>query len=150
MLFRRANPRQAYHQVATHTASPGHLVLMLYDGTIRFLEQARVGFTKDDPKEFNETINNSIQRAQAIINEMDQAVDREKGGEFAASMRRLYGYMDVRLQESNIRKSEEGVLDVIRRVTILREAWAEMMQTAGAATRESSAAAQTTLAAASE
>ena len=119
---------QAYRQVATQTASPGQLVLLLYDGILRFLEQARLGFTKDDPKEFNETINNNVQRAQAIINEMNQSLNMTEGGEFASRMRGLYDYFDRLLQESNMGKTEEGVNEVLKHTTILRDAWAEMLQ----------------------
>jgi flagellar protein FliS len=132
-MFQRASPWQSYRQVVTQTATPGQLVILLYDGAIRFLEQARTGFTKDDPKEFNETINNNVQRAQAIIHEMNLALNLVEGGEFAITMQRLYGYMDARLQESNVRKTVDGIDDVIRRLTILRNAWAEMLQNGGAA-----------------
>ena|SRR5690349_20779427 len=126
-MFARAKAWQSYRQVATQTASPGQVVLMLYDGILRFLEQARTGFSKDDPKEFNETINNNVQRAQAIINEMNQALNMAEGGEFASRMRGLYDYFDRRLQESNMTKTETGILEVIKRVTVLRDAWSEML-----------------------
>lgn len=122
---------QSYRQVATTTASPAQIVLLLYNGILRFLEQARLGFGLDDPKEFNETINNNIQRAQAIINEMNQSLNMAEGGEFAGKMRGLYDYFDRRLQESNMAKTEAGVVEVINRVTILRDAWNEMMQGGG-------------------
>lgn len=122
---------QSYRQVATTTASPAQLVLLLYNGILRFLEQARLGFALDDPKEFNETINNNIQRAQAIINEMNQSLNMAEGGEFAEKMRGLYDYFDRRLQESNVNKKEDGILEVIKHVTVLRDAWNEMMQRGG-------------------
>ena len=119
---------QAYRQVATQTASPGQLVLLLYNGILRFLEQARLGFTKDDPKEFNETINNNVQRAQAIIHEMNQTLNMTEGGEFASRLRGLYDYFDRLLQESNVSKTEEGIIEVLKRTTVLRDAWAEMLK----------------------
>ncbi len=122
---------QAYRQVATQTASPGQVVLMLYNGIIRFLEQARLGFGLDDPKEYNETINNNIQRAQAIINEMNLSLNLAEGGEFAERMRGLYDYLDRRLQEANIAKVEPPILEVLKHVTVLRDAWAEMLQQGG-------------------
>ena|ERR1041385_125095 len=122
------NPWQSYRQVATLTATPGQLVLMLYDGAIRFLEQARTGFAHDDPLEFNQTINNHVLKAQAIINELNLHLDMEGGGDCARNFRRLYDYLDRRLQESNQRKEEAGILEVIRRLTVLRNAWAEMLQ----------------------
>src|SRR5438093_12004078 len=101
----QAKAWQSYRQVATQTASPGQLVLLLYNGIIRFLEQARQGFSKDDPKEFNEAINNNVQRAQAIISEMNQSLNMAAGGEFAGRMRSLYEYFDGRLHASNLTKT---------------------------------------------
>ena len=63
------NPWQSYRKVATQTASPGHLVLMLYDGAISFLERALTGFNHGDPVQFHQTINNNIVRARAIVHE---------------------------------------------------------------------------------
>lgn len=130
-----ANPWQSYKQVATQTAPPGQLVLMLFDGALRFLEQAKVGFGYDDPLEFNLTINNNVLRAQAIINELNLCLDMQAGGEFAATLRRLYNYFDAQLQQSNQHKTVGGINEVITRVSVLRDAWAEMLrqQTSGSA-----------------
>ena len=127
-MFQQTKAWRSYRQVATQTASPGQLVLLLYDGIIRFLEQARQGFAKDDPKEFNEAINNNLQRAQAIINELNQSLNLAEGGEFAQRMRGLYDYFDRRLQESNMAKTEPGIVEVLKHVTVLRDAWEEMLQ----------------------
>ncbi len=122
---------QSYRQVATQTASPGQVVLMLYNGVLRFLEQARQGFGLDDPKEFNEAINNNIQRAQAIINEMNLSLNLAEGGEFAQRMRGLYDYFDRRLGDANMSKTEPGIIEVIKHVTVIRDAWAEMLNQGG-------------------
>ena len=127
-MFPQMKAWQAYRQVATQTASPAQVVLLLYNGAIRFLEQARLGFGFDDPKEFNETINNNILRAQAIINEMNQALNMAEGGEFAQKMRGLYDYLDRILQESTVGTTEPGIQEVIKHITVLRDAWAEMLQ----------------------
>ena len=124
----RRNTWESYRQIATQTASPNQLVLMLYDGAIRFLERARLGFLEEDPLEYNRTINNNVLRAQDIINELNRSLDMSKGGEFSTNMRRLYTYLDRRLQESNERKDEEAVKEVINRVTVLRDAWAQMLE----------------------
>ena len=129
-MFRQAKAWQSYRHVATQSASPGQVVLLLFDGIIRFLEQARQGFTREDPKEFNEAINNNLQRAQAIINEMDASLDLKSGGEFAGRMRSLYGYFDRRLQESNMSKTEDGIIEVLQHVGTLRNSWAEMLNQA--------------------
>lgn len=122
-----ANPWSSYRQVATQTATPGQLVLMLFDGAIRFLERARLGFAETDPLAFNLAVNNNIQRAQAIIHELNSSLNVRDGGAVAENFRRLYDYMDDRLMESNLRKSEAGLSEVLRRLGVLREAWAEML-----------------------
>ena len=110
------------------TSSPGQLVLMLFDGVLRFLDKSLQGFSHDDPLEFNRAINNNILRAQAIIHELNGSLNMEQGGQFADTMRALYNYFDRRLQESNLQKNPTGIREVISRVTVLRDAWSEMLR----------------------
>ena len=84
-MMSRNKPWDSYRKVATQTATPGQLVLMLYDGALRFLEQARTGFDFKDPVQFNQTINNNILRAQAIIHEMNASLIMQAGGEVASN-----------------------------------------------------------------
>jgi flagellar protein FliS len=122
-----ANPWLSYRQVATKTATPGQLVLMLFDGALRFLDKALVGFDLDDPLDSNLAINNNILKAQEILRELNMSLNMEKGGEFANTMRRLYNYYDLQLSQSNLRKDPSGVELVIRLLSIIRGAWAEML-----------------------
>ena len=126
-MTRRDQPWQSYKKVATQTASPGQLILMLYEGAMGFLEKSLTGFHHDDPLEFNQTINNNVLRAQAIINEMNYSLNMERGGEVAFHFRRLYLYMDDRLREANVKKQKEPIEEVIRRLQVLRDSWAEML-----------------------
>jgi flagellar protein FliS len=125
------NPWQSYRQVATHTASPGQLVLLLYEGSIRFLERAQTGFTLEDPSEFNTTINNNIIRAQEILRELDFSLNLAEGGELAKQLRGLYDYFDRCLQRSNLKKEPTGISEVIKHLSVLRDAWAAMLQEQG-------------------
>jgi flagellar protein FliS len=125
------NPWQSYRQVATNTASPGQLVLMLYEGAIRFLERAQAGYHLEDPVEYHTTINNNIQRAQDIIRELDFSLNVDLGGELAQELHRLYDYFDRVLFEANLRKDPQGITEVIARVTVLRDAWAAMLAKQG-------------------
>lgn len=123
-----SNPYQSYRRMAAQTATPGQLVLMLFDGAINYLERALQGFELEDPLEFNQTINNNILKAQAIINELNASLDLEAGGELAANLRRLYEYLDYRLTESNRTKTPEGLQESIQRLGVIRGAWAEMLR----------------------
>ena len=122
-----ANPWQSYRQVATKTATPGQLVLMLFDGALRFLDKALVGFDLDDPLDSNLAINNNILKAQEIIRELNLSLNMEQGGEFATTMRRLYNYYDLQLSQSNLQKDPSGIQLVIRLLSVIRGAWAEML-----------------------
>lgn len=102
-------------------------MVMLYDGAISFLERALAAFEYDDPLEFNSTISNNILRAQSIVTELSSSLDFERGGDIATTLRRLYDYMDRRLTESNLRKSREGILEVVKHLTVLRDAWREIV-----------------------
>ena len=108
MIRPSAKGWQSYQQVATQTASRGQLVLMLFDGAVRFLEQALAGFEQEDPGLFNLTINNNVQRAQAIVDELNGSLDMGQGADLARHLRDLYNYLDRRLDESNRTKSPRG------------------------------------------
>jgi len=122
------NPWKTYHQTATLTAPPGQIVLMLYDGALRFLDRALTGFSCDDPAQLNMTVNNNLQRARDIIRELDCALDVEKGGELAETLHRLYDYFEDRIHTSNLKKQRDGIEEVIQHLSVLRDAWATMLR----------------------
>jgi flagellar secretion chaperone FliS len=131
MMTQRNNPWQSYRKVAAQTASPGQLVLMLYDGAIRFLERSLTGFNLEDPLEFNQTISNNILRAQDIVRELNVTLNMEAGGEVAANFRRLYDYFDRQLQEGNVRKKKEPIEEVVKHLRVIRDSWADMLRGQG-------------------
>ena len=129
---------RTYRANAILTASPGQLVLMLYDGALKAIALAREGFNApaDDPRRI-ELINQQLQKAQAILAELQDGLNLEAGGEFARTMHRLYDYHMRRLLEANLRKQVEPVIEVERLVRELRDAWAQMLtqQDSGAVER---------------
>lgn len=129
--MRAANPWKSYRETATLTAPPGQVVLMLYEGAIRFLERSLPGFSNSDPAESNTIIHNNLQRAQEIIRELNSSLNMEQGGEFSLNMRRLYNYLERRIWESNLKKNPAGVGESIRHLTVLRDAWATMLNNQG-------------------
>ena len=129
----RNKPWDSYRKVATQTATPGQLVLMLYDGALKFMEKALNGFEHQDPKLFNQTINNNILRAQAIIHEMNASLNMNAGGEVASNFRRLYNYFYRRLTEANRTKQKAPIEETISRLRVLRDSWAEMLSKGGEA-----------------
>jgi len=131
-----ANPWKSYRQIATQTAPPGQLILMLFDGALRFLELGLVGFTCKDPAEANMTIHNNFQRAQDIVRELNRALNLEQGGECAETFRQLYNYFERKILESNLQKRPDGAREVIKHLTVLRDAWAAMLANPGIPPKE--------------
>ncbi|MBL9202606.1 MAG: flagellar export chaperone FliS [Opitutaceae bacterium] len=119
---------RAYRSNSVLTASPGQLVLMLYDGALKSLALAREAFDTpaDDPRRIA-VINHQLLKAQAIITELQGGLNFEAGGEFARTMHRLYDYHLSRLLDANLRKQVEPVIEVERLVRELREAWSQML-----------------------
>ena len=120
-----ANKLNAYRVNAVDSASPESLVVMLYDGAIRFLGAALRAFEHDDPLDFNLTIHTNITKTQDIIRELNHALDLENGGELGQSLASLYYYFDQRLQDANINKDRAGIEEVLSRISELRDAWSE-------------------------
>ncbi len=127
-MMSRNKPWDSYRKVATQTATPGQLVLMLYDGALNFLEKALTGFEYRDPRLFNQTINNNILRAQAIIHEMNASLNMQAGGEVASNFRRLYNYFYRRLTQANRTKQKAPILEIITLLRQMRDSWAEMLR----------------------
>jgi flagellar protein FliS len=120
---------RTYRANAVLTASPGQLVLMLYDGALKALALAREAFARPE-SDFRriEVINTQLLKAQAILNELSSGLNLEAGGEFARTLQRLYEYHHQRLFEANLRKQVEPVVEVERLLRELRDAWAEMLR----------------------
>lgn len=119
---------RTYRTNAILTASPGQLVLMLYDGALKSIALAREGFAlpTEEPRRIA-IINEHLLKAQAILTELQNGLNMEAGGDFARTMHRLYDYHTRRLLEANIRKQVEPVIEVERLVRELRDAWAQML-----------------------
>lgn len=124
---------RAYQAQSILTASPGQLVLLMYDGALRFLAQARAGFTlSDDNPQRIAQINTALLRTQAVIAELQANLDHQSGGDIAVNLDRLYDYHLRRLLEANVRKDESIVIEIETLIRELRDGWAEMLRTTDA------------------
>jgi flagellar secretion chaperone FliS len=123
---------RTYQVQSILTASPGQLVLMLYDGALRFLAQAHVALENTDSKDLHriEVIHCNLRKAQNIIVELQGVLDHEVGGEVANNLDRLYDYFNRRLFEANLKKEVAPVVEVERLLQELRDAWAELLHRA--------------------
>ena len=123
---------RTYRTNAVLTASPGQLVLMLFDGALKAMALASQAFSgiADNPRNIP-VVHKELMRAQGIIAELQSGLNLEEGGDFARNMHGLYEYYNRRLFEANLRKQIEPLLEVERLLRDLRDAWAEMLKGQG-------------------
>ena len=127
------NAYNVYRQTQTQTAAPGELVLMLYRGALRFLSSANEAIGKNDVL----TAHTSLLKAQAVITELRDTLDFERGGDFARNLESIYVYMHRRLVEANVRKDVRPVHEVFDLLRELLSAWeVAVRQTSAAAPAE--------------
>ena len=119
---------QAYQSNSVLTASPEQLVVMLYDGALRFSRRALMAWDNGD----RGAVTQAIGRVTAIINELNVTLDMEVGGEIAENLRSLYVFMARYLTEAVVENDPEKVRRVMGMLLELREAFAEASKTAGA------------------
>lgn len=123
----RANPyanQNAYKTNEISTVSQTRLIVMLYDGAIRFLNIAADNMT---PRKYD-LVNNNIIKAQDIITELMLSLNIEEGKEVANNLLSIYVYIKKRLLEANMKKDSAIIMEVVQLLGQLKTAWDELDQ----------------------
>ncbi|MET3548125.1 flagellar protein FliS [Paenibacillus favisporus] len=110
-------PYQKYQQTQLQTASPAQLLLMLYDGAIRFVRLGIAGIEEQD----YEKANTYLCKTQAVIHELMAALNYDYP--IAKTLEQVYEYMLYRLINSNLKKNSAPAQEVLSYLLELREAW---------------------------
>ena len=113
------NGVESYRQTAITTQSRGRLIVLLYDGAIKFMKLAIQEIEAGNWAAKGQYLS----RAQDIINELNGVLDMEAGGEIAQNLRRLYSYMNRRLGQANAKKDPQMVREVIALMEDLNQSW---------------------------
>lgn len=113
-----------YQQNQIDTASPEQILIMLYDGAIRFTRQALEAMESGDHK----TKMEKISRALAIVAEFSNTLDRELGGEMADNLDALYQFMIRELTSANLQNDAEKLRVVTGLLSDLRETWMQAIE----------------------
>ncbi|MFW5649229.1 MAG: flagellar export chaperone FliS [Candidatus Alkaliphilus sp. MAG34] len=116
------NPYGQYKQSSIMTASPQRLVLMLYNGVLKFIGLSKIHIEKNDISRANE----SILRAQDIIQELNITLNMDY--EVSGGLRSLYTYILELLIDANIYKDIKYLDEAAGMVTELRDTWKEAMR----------------------
>lgn len=118
---------QSYRQNSVQTASPGQLILMLFDGALRFMNRAIQGFELADVAQRYETVHINLVKTQAIIDELQASLNFEVGGDFPRTMSSLYDFLRTQLRTANVKKDAAPVHIVIELLGDIRGAWSTML-----------------------
>lgn len=118
-------PQQRYQQSSVQTASPAKLLLMLYDGAIRFVKIGIEGIEQHDI----EKTNTNLSKAQSIINELICTLNFDY--EVSNSLQRLYEYMNYLLIQANTKKEKEPAEEALGYLMDLRMTWQSASELVG-------------------
>ncbi len=117
------NAAKAYLATQVSTASKGDLLVMLYDTAIKHLRQAIEKIRARDVAGKGILISKAI----TIISELQESLDKERGGEIAQNLFQLYFFCNSRLLMANLKMQPEMVEDVITILSKLRQAFAQIL-----------------------
>ena len=116
------NAAQLYRNNAIQTASPAKLILMLYDGAIKFCNIAMEGLKEKDVQKAN----TNIIKAERVISELRGSLDFKY--EVAKDFDLVYDYIYRKLIEANIHKDLDALEEALKYTREMRETWAEVMR----------------------
>ena len=116
------NQTAAYRQQAILTAPPGRLVVMLYDGCLRFLFQSAHAMREGDRQPSLQR----MRRAEAIIDELTVTLDHDRGGVIASRLHGIYAFSRRQLLDAWREGDADKIDEVSGMLSELRDAWAEI------------------------
>lgn len=116
------NPYAAYQNNSVNTSTPGELTLMLYNGCLKFIQQAKYALDSGNIPEMNV----SAQKAQTIISELMLTLDTSYP--VSQNMLILYEFANSRLIDGNIKKDSAMFEEASDIITEFRDTWKQVIQ----------------------
>jgi len=110
---------ETYQETAVTTQSKGKLIVMLYEGAIKFLKLAIEEIEAKNPEAKGKYISKAID----ILFELNTVLDMEAGGEIAMNLRKLYLFMGRHLTEANTKQDTQKIEEVIKLLEELNQSW---------------------------
>ncbi len=114
---------QRYRAVKIKTASPAQIMLMLYDGAIRFTQMAKKKMLEGDIAGKGSYIG----KVQAIVSELMSSLDFSISPDLCAQLEQLYIFMMEQLSEANLKMQPEKLDTVQELLNTLREGWKQAL-----------------------
>lgn len=108
-----------YQETSIMTQDKGRLVVLLYDGAIKYLKRAVIAMDSGNFEQKGEL----ICKAQNILFELNGVLDIDRGGQIAENLRKLYNFMYQRLNQASIQCDRQIVMEVVELLSELNEGW---------------------------
>lgn len=133
----------SYQKTQVTTASRGHLVVLLYEGAVKSLNDALSYFDGSNKIATRniEKFSRAMQKTQSIINELQVSLNMDVGGDIAKNLMALYVYFNNELLDANIKHDKAKIITIRDMIADMTDAWrkasessANMTKTMGAST----------------
>ena len=112
-----------YHNNSISTSSQGKLIVMMYEGAIRFITQAITCMAqKDLPGQ-----GNYIQKAHDIVNELSLSLNMDEGAEVSLKLHNLYQFILKQLILANIKSDKAALVSALKILSTLKEGWEQVL-----------------------
>lgn len=121
MTYGRGAQAYTQTQVST-TASQQQLIVMAYDGILRFLARAKERMREREI----EATEQDLVRARAVVEELAGTLNMKAGGEIARNLWNLYIYFTQKITEANLTKTPGPVDEIVPILRDLRDGWAKL------------------------
>lgn len=113
-----------YHNTLVNTSSPEQILIMLYDGAIRFIRQAEEAIVAGEKP----TKAKKISKAVAIICELSNTLDHKAGGTIAEDLDSLYSFIIRELSKANLKNDTKALRTVTNLLSELKEGWVQAIE----------------------
>jgi flagellar secretion chaperone FliS len=118
------NAAQKYKQTSVQSASKEKLLLLLYEGAIRFMKLAIIAIDNKDIAGRGMNIG----RAFDIVNELNNTLNHEAGGDIAKNLEQLYMFISEQLTKSNATGDKKPLEDALKIMETLYSGWVEAVE----------------------
>ena len=118
------NAYNKYKTTSIQSAGRERLLLMMYEGAIKFVKKAKIACEKDDIAERGYNIG----RAYDVILELTNTLDHDVGGDISKNLEQLYMFMTDKLTEANVKGDPQCLDEVLGLLTTLHEGWVQAIK----------------------
>jgi len=118
------NPYQRYKKTAVESANPEKLLLLMYEGAIRYVKQAIIAVRENDIGARGQAIGCAFD----VIMELNNTLDHKVGGDISKNLEQLYMFLTDQLVQANIQADEKRLQDVLNILNTLYTGWKEAIE----------------------